>query len=190
MQQNVGVFGPSKAKMLLLFILMPFAFLAVTAVLIFSLPEQEIIEILNLLNLGRFRWPSIEMLIEHNGVMTFERVRLFVALGLSICLMWIPFTCVAFVFFGHNALKRSREVLTREILLSSVAVCVVSLAVIFFFPNGYAPVTSRNFVAFPPNIWGMSVLIVFLYGIFFCLFPIVFWLISLFHRLIRGGSDE
>ena len=179
-----------QAKAFLLFMLSPVAILIVTVIVVFSLSDTQIKDVLNTLHLDWFRWPSIEKLIEHDSSMVFDRVRLFVAAGLLICVLSIPFMCLIFVRYGDNVLRRSRELITRKILLSSLAVCVISLAVIFLFPNGYAPVTSRRLVAFPPNFWGMSVLIIFLYGIFFCLLPIVLWMISLIHHRIRGESGK
>jgi hypothetical protein len=180
----------SQAKVFLLFMLSPAAILIVTVIVVFSLSDTQIEDILNTLHLDWFRWPSIEKLIEYDGSMVFDRVRLFVATGLLICVLSIPFMCLIFVRYGDDALRRGREVFTREILLSCIAVSAISLAVIFLFPNGYVPVTSRKLVEFPPNFWGMSVLIIFLYGIFFCLFPIVFWVISLIHHRIRGESGK
>jgi hypothetical protein len=173
-----------------LILLWPVAILIGTVIVVFSLPDTQIKNILNTLHLDWFRWPSIEKLIEHDSSMVFDRVRLFVAAGLLICVLSIPFTCLILVRYGDNALRRSREVFTRKILLSCIAFCAIPLAVIFLFPNGYVPATSRKLVAFPPNLWGMSVLIIFLYVIFFCLLPIALWMISLIHHRIRGVSGK
>lgn len=151
--------------------LLPLVLQAIALLLVYFSSDGFIEWALKGLGASHLTWPSIHRIAEAFGDRWHNRFLLCVIVGGLIAVLSTVYFVVALFLFGDA--RRSGSVSGRGTLIA-MAFSSIFVTLIFIIPESYVPREGARFVAIPPDLFGLFVLIIFWYGFsFFMILPIV-----------------